>query len=253
MSLLRNELLKLHAKKGTYLFLLLLIGFTGLSLIAAKKWLPAQMEINTPLAFADMNLEGLLSIVVLYGVVIGGKMIAEEFQKGTIKQLLIRPKKRISILLSKYMIAILAVIIVTAFAGFLSLLVGLLTFSGGTGDVGTYVQGMVYQLPRLIFYTTLTFTIGVLVRNAVLPIVITLFILFSEGPILLLLSSYNWAKLVIFFHLYPGMYDSNPMLNKGMKPIFPDFTMSTSLLVVGVYLLICIGLASAVFQKKDVL
>lgn len=254
MNVLRNEFLKLHAKKGSYMFAIFLVVVSGISLVVAKKWLPQELKVDSPLDFANMNVDSLLSFIALYGVVLGAKIVAEEFQKGTIKQLLIRPQKRVFILLSKYITVILAIVLMVMFAAAVSLLLGSLAFGGETNlTAGIYSKILVYQLPRLIFYATFSFLFATLFRSAVIPIVAVIFVLFSENIVMMLLGGYKWAKFLFVFHLYPSIYDSNPLVNHGMKPMFADFSMAASLLLVAAYIGAFLITAAAVFRKRDIL
>jgi ABC-2 type transport system permease protein len=131
MNLLRNEFLKLHAKKGSYIFAGFLLIVSCIILTITKNWLPPEMKIGHALEFAKMNMDVLLSFVVLYGIVIVAKTLTEEFQKGTIKQLLIRPKKRLAILFSKYIALLLVITGMTLFAAVISLLIGAIAYGGG--------------------------------------------------------------------------------------------------------------------------
>jgi ABC-2 type transport system permease protein len=111
IKLMGNECLKLHAKKQVYFFALFLLSISSFVLLVAKKWLPKEMGIDTSLEFAKLNFDSTVTFLTICGIVLGAKIVTEEFQTGIIKQLLIRPQKRIVILLSKY-----AAVLLTVFA-----------------------------------------------------------------------------------------------------------------------------------------
>ena len=58
--------------------------------------------------FIDYTCKTINVIVLIYMIVVGGNLIADEYGKGTIKLLLVRPYKRTKILLSKYIATIIS-------------------------------------------------------------------------------------------------------------------------------------------------
>ncbi len=106
--------------------------------------------------------EWILFFVILFTILIAAGIVAEEFTKGTIKLLLIRPVSRFKILLSKYVSTFL-------FAGILLIavfLVAVLTnsFYHGFGDFGhqylyldhqmNVVEGSMFLKTIEVFYGT---------------------------------------------------------------------------------------------------
>jgi ABC-2 type transport system permease protein len=112
---------------------------------------------------------------------------------------------------------------------------------------------MLYEISRLFFYAAVAFLLGTLFRSSVIPLVATLFLVFSENIIMMLLQGYKWAKFLFVFHLSPSVYDSNALLNNGLKPPFSDFTLITSILLLIVYIAVFLFAAATVFRKRDIL
>ncbi|MFD3447533.1 ABC transporter permease [Microbacteriaceae bacterium 4G12] len=253
MKLIQNEFLKLHAKKTIYFFTGFLVLFSAFLLLVAKKWLPPKMGIDHPLDFASLVVDGSMNFIVIFGIVLASKTLTEEFQKGTIKQLLIRPKKRIAVLLSKYIVTLLTVVGIIAFLAAVALLMGVIGFHGGTADLtfSTFIKSIVYHLPMMFFYATFAFLLGTLFRSSVLPLVASIFLLFSQNMITLLIGRYAWSKYVVTLHLNLSMYDSK--LNGGMEPLVKGFTLTTSLLLICAYIAVFLLISSTVFKKKDIL
>ena len=124
------------------------------------------------------------SFVALFGVLLGGWLIASEFQQGTVRLLMIRPKTRLKILSAKY-VGALAVLLILYLVGMaLNFLVNGLCF--GFADFGfpNYsingeIAFIAYYLPRLLacvlpilFGYTVAFMMSVLVRNTAVSIAV---------------------------------------------------------------------------------
>ena len=157
---------------------------------------------------------GVSSLVTLFVVVIGSANVAAEFSDGTIKQLLIRPHRRWSILLSKYIaVVIYALLMVTTLivSGYL---IGMFLF--GSGDfnmkyyeislegrkeavVGTqFFLKMLYFIPSLLVIMTIAFMLSTLFKSQALAVGIGIFVLFFSstlgGIILMLASKYEIGR-----------------------------------------------------------
>lgn len=63
-------------------------------------------------------------MIIVFGVMIAGAIVSDEYNKGTIKSLLITPYKRSTILLSKFITSILLTIIFIVFAYLMQIVIG---------------------------------------------------------------------------------------------------------------------------------
>lgn len=208
---------------------------------------------------------GVSSLVTLFVVVVGSANVAAEFSDGTIKQLLIRPHKRTSILLSKYIAVVIYALMMVATLVVSGYLIGLILF--GSGDfnmkifeitlegrkeaiVGTqFFLKMLYFLPSLLMVMTIAFMLSTLFKSQALAVGIGIFVLFFSstlgGIILMLADKYAWAKLLIFPHLDLTVYALQ-------DKILEDITLPLSLAILGVYYIVFMAVTFIFFKKRDI-
>ncbi|WP_210366453.1 ABC transporter permease subunit [Bacillus sp. REN3] len=208
---------------------------------------------------------GVSSLVTLFVVVVGSANVAAEFSDGTIKQLLIRPHRRWSILLSKYIAVIIYALLMVLTLVVSGYVIGLLMF--GNGDfhmkifeitlegrkeavVGTqFFLKMLYYIPSLLVVMTIAFMLSTLFKSQALAVGIGIFVLFFSstlgGIILMLADKYTWAKFLIFPHLDLTVYALQ-------DKILEDITMPLSLAILAVYYAIFMVVTFFFFQKRDI-
>ncbi|MCM3738214.1 ABC transporter permease [Bacillus cytotoxicus] len=256
LKLIQNEFLKLHAKKSMYI-LLAVLAILEIAGVAIIKWALPEMKMEGFIMFAEQTIGLIAKFATVFGITLASRTITEEFQKGTIKQLLIRPRKRITILFSKYITVLLATIFVCITSLLTAILIGFIAFGGGVGEVtfAILLKSFGYNMLPTLFYPTVALVLANIFRKSILPLVITLFFFFLEGTfgILVFQFAQGVAKYVVMFHLNLNVYDSNEFLNQGAKPMFSEFTFTTSLLFVLAHFVVLLVISSALFQKRDVL
>jgi ABC-2 type transport system permease protein len=141
-------------------------------------------------------------IVALYGVLIGGWLIASEYQQGTIRLLMIRPKTRTKILLAKF-VAALAVCLAVDLAGSLlnaitnGICYGFADFAFPNYTITGQVSFWAYFAPRLlacvvpiVFLFTIAFMLSVLIKNIAVSIALPI-VLFVGSVIIMNLFAYR--------------------------------------------------------------
>lgn len=208
---------------------------------------------------------GVSSLVTLFVVIVGSANVAAEFSDGTIKQLLIRPHRRWSILLSKYIAVIIYALLMTATLIASGYLIGLILF--GSGDfnmkifeitlegrkeavVGTqFFLKMLYYIPSLLVIMTIAFMLSTLFKSQALAVGIGIFVLFFSstlgGIILMLADKYVWAKFLIFPHLDLTVYALQDR-------ILENITLPVSLSILAIYYAIFMMVTFFFFQKRDI-
>ena len=206
--------------------------------------------------------------ILIFILMISGAIVSQEFSKGTIKLLLIKPYSRFKILLSKYFAALTSIIIVAFVGLLLQLIIGSIfldTSSLGepifiyssVSDKVISMNVFVYwfkeflaNLPTYIMIGTLSFAASTLFSNTALA-VITGFAGTTGCNIIesLLQSSLKtrwWAKYFIGFHMNFENYIF------GFKTAIKELTFGFSLGVWLVHLAILLIVTFIVFIKKDV-
>ncbi|WP_369900490.1 ABC transporter permease [Bacillus manliponensis] len=257
INLIENEFLKLHAKKGLYILLGVLALLEGLGAFVTLKWGDPKANVGSALDYVYGDLPLITLFATVFGITIAARTITEEFQHGTVKQLLIRPRKRMTVLFSKYITVLLTVVLIVVIGTIFSMVAGVIIMDGGKTELtlGILLQEMLYQLVAPFFFVTIAFFLANIFRKSVLPLVITLFIFFLHGTISMFLSVFaeKYAKFFVFSHLDFSVYSSNPLLNGGLKPPFPQFDFTTSLLFVLAHFAVLLIASGLLFQKRDVL
>ncbi|MFE7062885.1 ABC transporter permease [Sutcliffiella sp. NPDC057660] len=208
---------------------------------------------------------GLTIFVTLFTVIVCSANVSAEFSDGTIKQLLIRPHRRWSILLSKYVSVILYSVVMLAVLLLAGYLVGILFFGAGdfsmksivyTMDgqkevaIGTqFFTSILYFLPSLLMVMTISFMLSTLFKSQALAVGIGIAVLFFSsvlgGMIIFLAEKFTWVKFLIFPHMDLTIYALQ-------DKILQDVTLPISLTILLVYYVIFMALTFLFFQKRDI-
>ncbi|UBR33031.1 ABC transporter permease [Bacillus sp. SD-4] len=256
-KLIQNEFLKLHAKKGMYILIGVIAVLEILGVLVMLKWGEGTEFKGSYLDFASSDIGLITLFTTIFGITIASRMITDEFQKGTIKQLLIRPRKRMTVLFSKYITVLLTIVFIIFASTLIAMIIGGIVMDGSKTEltVGIVMKSILYQVLSPFFFATLTFFLANVFRKSVLPLIITLFFFFLQQPIkmMLMMLAKGSAKFVVLFHLNLNVYDGNKLINRGAEPPFTEFTFTTSLLLVITYIVVLLIASSALFQKRDVL
>ncbi|AAT63071.1 ABC transporter permease [Bacillus cereus] len=257
LKLIQNEFLKLHAKKGMYILIGVIAVLEILGVLAMLKWGDGTEFKGSYLDFASSEIGLITLFATIFGITIASRMITDEFQKGTIKQLLIRPRKRMTVLFSKYITVLLTIIFIIFASTLIAMIIGGIVMDGSKTELtlGIVMKSTLYQVLSPFFFATLAFFLANVFRKSVLPLIITLFFFFLQQPIkmMLMMLAKGSAKFVVLFHLNLNVYDGNKLINRGAEPPFTEFTFTTSLLLVITYIVVLLIASSALFQKRDVL
>ena len=207
---------------------------------------------------------GLFIIVIV--VMIAGTIVSEEFNKGTVKLLLIKPYSRAKILLSKY----ITILIMTVFAiaviilmellvggivfGFDSLSVPVVEYNFNTSqletlNIFTYIGiEILTQLPMIILLATLAFALSTIFTNSALAITIALLGFMSPSIINALVIQYK----VDFMRYFVTMnWDLSEYLF-GKLPIMQGMTLGFSIVMCIIYLFAMLIPTFIIFKKKNI-
>ncbi len=206
-----------------------------------------------------------LFIIVLV-VMIAGTIVSEEFNKGTIKLLLVKPYSRNKILFAKFV----TVLIITAFAIvsviLMELIVGSIIF--GTSSLSIPVVqynfnthalehmnifkylslNVLAQLPIVVLLATLAFSFSTLFTNSAVSIALPLLGYMSASTINLLAVHYN-IKFIKYF-VTPN-WDLGQYLF-GKLPMLEGMTRNFSIIICLIYFAIMISTTFTVFKRKNI-
>lgn len=207
-----------------------------------------------------------ISFIVLIGsILIAAQIVAEEFNKGTIKQLLLRPYTRTKILASKYITVLIVFLLLYCFnylvdivssgimGGFNTLGNDIIIYNFNTHSVETMkllqytLINFASILPMYLTLITIAFALGTITGNTAVSICLSLayyfgsFImegLLSRNPkIAALLPSQNWNFQQFLF----GGLSSNEYV-----------TLTSSIIVTCLVFIIIIVVPFIVFKRKNI-
>ena len=204
-------------------------------------------------------------LILVFGIMIAGGIVSDEFNKGTIKSLLIIPRKRSKILLAKYisvlimLLFIIGIFIVSElliggiFMGFSSLSIPVVVYNITDSSLevlnifGYLILQILANLPQIILLVTLAFACSVIVNSTAFSIVIPFcgiiaaelinaFALAYDIKILNYFVTTNWDFTVYLF---------------GGTSLFGN-SLIHAIIVCLVYLIIMLVVTFIVFKKKDI-
>lgn len=105
-----NELYKIFSKKGIYV-----LGFITLCMIVINTIICKLNNIDNMSDILVMEFSNINIFIIICIVMVSGSILSDEYNKGTIKYLLIKPYKRYRILLSKVFSSIILLILSNVF------------------------------------------------------------------------------------------------------------------------------------------
>jgi len=207
------------------------------------------------------------AVVALFGVLLGGWLIASEYQQGTIRLLMIRPKTRTKILMAKFGAAVVVWLVVDlassllngiangALFGFADFAFPNYTVAGEMGFLAFYIPKMLACIMPILFAFSIAFLLSVLSKNMAVAIAI---------PILFYIGSVITMNLFIY-QQNMGWIAYTPIPFMQMASFFSRYSAVTNLIQRGVDLNLTYGilllfglsavftaLAILTFKKRDI-
>ena len=204
-------------------------------------------------------------LILVFGIMIAGGIVSDEFSKGTIKSLLIIPHKRSKILLAKYISVLIMLLFIIGIFIVSELLIGGILMGFGSLSIpvvvynitdsclevlnifGYLILQILANLPQIILLVTLAFACSVIVNSTAFSIVIPFcgiiaaelinaFALAYDIKILNYFVTTNWDFTVYLF---------------GGTSLFGN-SLIHAIIVCLVYLIIMLVVTFIVFKKKDI-
>ena len=204
--------------------------------------------------------------ILVFIIMIAGGIVSDEFSKGTIKMLLVRPYHRCKILLSKFIVCLIMLIFIMLFItigqfivggiilGFDSLSVPAIIYNYATSQVETMsipmyivITGLA-KLPMYILLMTLAFACSTIFINTAVSIVIPLLGYMGSSIINQLAIVYN-IKFINYF-VTPN-WDLTSYLFGGLSQ-FEGLVPSFSISICIIYFAIMFVTSFAVFRKRNI-
>lgn len=217
--------------------------------------------------FLESSIELFIPLMVM---VIASDLVSSEHSQGSIKLLLTRPVRRWKVLISKYIILILAISLIVAISGILSYLISGFVFGyKGWGapvltgfnmtDAGLNTENVklieqwqfLFMDFGLVWFVaivvgTLSFMLSVLIRSTAAGMGVMLAALISGAILSNMVSSWESAKYFFMVNLRLTNYMS------GNPPPIEGMTLTFSMTVLLIWWAAALFVSFLVFTKKDV-
>lgn len=209
---------------------------------------------------------GPILFVLVMVIFIAGSIVSDEYNKGTIKQLLLRPFTRTKILASKYISCIIVFLLYTCFYALVcTLAYGLASGFGSLFDpviVYDFASSSIVEmhlipylllqfisvLPVYLIILTLAFFMSTISGNTALSVMVPFMTYFISG----ILSGFASILEVKALKYFPTMcWNLSDFLFGGL-PSFKYSTLTTSLVVSVITFLVLFVFSFVIFKKKDI-
>lgn len=204
--------------------------------------------------------------IIIMSVMIAGTIVSEEFSKGTIKLLLIKPYKRTTILTAKFITALIMLIITIILVILMQFIVGGIIQGFDSFEAPTIVYNhttnqleelnivqylamqAIGKLPMYILLMTLAFAFSTLFNNSALAIAITLLGSMSASAINMLALNFKltWIK----FFVTPN-WDLTQYFFGGL-PTFRGLTIGFLIAIIVIYMIVMLVPSYTVFKKRNI-
>lgn len=228
-----------------------------------------KVDINSPKTTRNLLINTLsdnflfIMIIVAAGA---GSIVSTEFDKGTIKLLLIRPYSRNKILLSKYIVSMFMIIFAILSAFIMQLIVGGIFFGFSSLNIPVIIYNFVQNkvthinlfkyifdnvlavLPEFILLATLAFAISTITNVSTLGVALPIVGVGAADIINLIAINRNIIPLKYFVTLN---WNFTNYLYGGVNS-FPTLSIPFSILICAIYFLIMIITAFIIFNKRNI-
>ncbi len=207
-------------------------------------------------------------LISIFGVLVGGWVIASEFQSGTVRLLMIRPRHRLKVLFSKYLAGIKLVFILY-FAIFIVIIItqGILngfsdysypnyTASGQVNFFLMFVGHFFAVSTSMIFIFSIAFFMSIITKNMAVSIVVPTIVTFGSLIGLTFLAyrapinalAFTFVPYINMHELFTDSYSViSELVDKGV-PI----SIGLGVCVMLVFSAIFVAIGTIVFKKQDI-
>lgn len=201
--------------------------------------------------------------ILIYVIMVAGSIVSEEYQRGTIKNLLTKPFRRSTILSSKLLVVILFIPLIMLFMSIIEILIGglILGFDSLFVPVVQYVNGgletysvlgylfslLFASLPIYLIVGILAFMLSTITASTSAAITISFLFYLMFNVISNLAALYDFWIFKFFVSLY---WDFSYLVTSSPSPF--GVSISTSVFVILIYIFIMLCITYVTFGKKDV-
>lgn len=208
--------------------------------------------------------------VALFAALLGGWIMASEFQQGTIRLLMIRPKTRTKILMAKFMSSLIICLVIYGIGSLLNLVTNGICFgfsdyafpnfsvAGETNFFAYYLPKMLACIAPIAFIFAIAFMLSVVVKNVAVSIAVPIAAYIGSlilTPILSYSQSAGWLAYTPLPYMQLSTYFTQDA--SYYNPIYGYGSSVTLNLTYGILLLlglsvVCSVISLVVFNKRDI-
>lgn len=228
-----------------------------------------KIDINSPKTTRNLLINTLSDNFIFIMIIVAagaGSIVSTEFDKGTIKLLLIRPYSRNKILLSKYIVSMFMIIFAILSAFIMQFIIGGIFFGFSSLNIPVVIYNFVQNkvmhinlfkyifdnvlavLPEFILLATLAFAISTITNVSTLGVALPIVGVGAADIINLIAINRNIIPLKYFVTLN---WNFTNYLYGGVNS-FPTLSIPFSILICAIYFLIMIIIAFIVFNKRNI-
>ncbi|MGZ5246391.1 MAG: ABC transporter permease [Flavitalea sp.] len=207
-------------------------------------------------------LQTLLIHVPLLIALVAADMIAGEANMGTLRLIASRPVSRTTLIISKFLASTIYTLMLLVWMAFLALFLSMLVF--GTGDL------MIFKSEEIIihpandifwrYFAAFGFAAIAMTTVAALALLLSVFADNSIGPIvstmsvIIFFTIFSSLELPMFDPIRPYIFTSHMLGWKGFfdNPIQYNSILKSAIVLIA-HIFIFLGIAVAVFRRKDIL
>ena len=231
IKLVRSELLKVRTTNIWWIFAILLVGFTGLSILGNILSISVESSRSPGGAIPSGQLHDLAASMytsgqyfgLLFVLILGVLVVTNEFFHQTATTTFLTTPRRTSVITAKLVGALLIGLVFWLVATVLSVLVGVIYLSAkGYGtqlDVGSVWRAIALNLLGYMIWTVVGIGVGALIRAQIAAVIVGIVGYFvtgtvAEGVAFLLSQALHWHWAPKVLVVLPGMA-SSVMINGG--------------------------------------
>lgn len=262
--LIKNELYKIFKKKKIYvsIVIVLIVLFSHAYLVTKGN----MIDIGDWIQLMKTQLDSTVFVIFVMVIMFSADTFSEDYTLGTIKMLFVRPKKRVSIFISKlassFIILIFLLLIVLVVSALLNtflfdapLLNQHMSYDADSGEsveksyIFYIIQMFLAHIVEVGIYIFIASMIAIILKHSSVAIIICLIANFAVAPILSLLSIFeNIGKFVPYVLFYNT--DLSQYINNGSN--YLDTSIWFSITILLVYVALFLFISYKVYCKRDV-
>ncbi|MBE6151006.1 MAG: ABC transporter permease [Firmicutes bacterium] len=206
------------------------------------------------------------TMIIIIIILISGSIVSEEFSKGTIKLLLVKPYTRTKILISKYITVLLTILFAVVFTLIMQLIIGGIFFGYDTLSIPHITYNLttntieaihifkylllltITTLPKLIIIGTISFMISTIFTSTSLANTLTLIFVFGSDVLNVIAEGFEieWLKFSPTLN-----WDFSVYLFGGTSP-YKGVTLPFSIINCLVYFILMIVVTIIIFKRKNI-